>query len=216
LDLKAKRLTRAAALLLAAALVILSCAGCVKQGERNPTATIRFSNGVEIVARLYYDKAPNTVKNFISLAQSGFYDGLKIYRVVRYALVQMGDPNNDGTGNAGYYIKGEFANNGYKKNDLSHVQGTLSMARLGSANNDAAYYDTGSSSFFITVADRTSLDGDYAAFGRIIRGLDDFVKLGRLEVDDNHMPLDEITIESITIDTYGRDLGEPKTIALPN
>lgn len=208
------RFTRIVALVLVAAALMLCSSGCVKQGDRNPTATINFSDGTEIVVRLYYDKAPNTVKNFISLAESGFYDGLKIYRVVKYTLVQMGDPNNDGTGDAGYYIKGEFANNGYKKNDLSHVSGTVSMARFGSANNDSDYYDTASSSFFIMTGDRESLDGDYAAFGKVIRGLDDFVKLGKLETDDNQMPLDEITIESITIDTYGRDIGEPKTIAI--
>lgn len=212
--MKNNKIFRISAVVLAVVIVFGCCCGCVMQGERNPSATVKFSDGTEIVIRLYYDKAPNTVKNFISLAESGFYDGLEVYRVVKYALVQMGDPNNDGTGNAGYYIEGEFPNNGYKKNDLTHSEGMVSMARLGSSNNDADYYDTASSSFFITLGNKTELDGDYAVFGKVIRGYEDFEKLGQLEVNEDKKPFDTVTIESVTVETYGKNIGQPKTIAI--
>lgn len=205
--------TRIIMLVLALTLVLVSFSGCVTQGRRNPTATITFSNGAVAKIRLYYDKAPNTVKNFISLAKSGFYDGLSVHRVVKYNLVQMGDPNGDGTGDAGYYIKGEFPNNGYKKNDLSLTEGMVAMARFGSENNDSEYYNTASSQFFITVKDKSStLDGDYAVFGKVIEGFDKLEAMSEVEVDDAKHPLEEITIQSIVIDTYGYDYGEPSTI----
>lgn len=205
---------RLPALIIVFALVLGLCSGCVTQTKRNPTATIKFSTGHEITIRLYYGKAPNTVKNFISLARSGFYDGLSVHRVVKYSFIQMGDPNGDGTGNAGYYIEGEFPNNGFKKNDLSHTERMVSMARLGNANNDSDYYDKGSSQFFILTGNKTELDGDYAVFGEVIRGYDEFAKLDQADVDENKMPLDEIIIESVTIETYGETYGEPKTLPL--
>ncbi|MGI5935731.1 MAG: peptidylprolyl isomerase [Oscillospiraceae bacterium] len=198
-------------LILATALTL--CSGCVTMGRRNPTATITFSNGVEIVVRLYYDKAPNTVKNFIYLAESGFYNGLKVHRVVKYNLIQMGDPNGDGTGDAGYCIKGEFPNNGYKKNDLSLTEGMVAMGRLGSTNDDSKYYDTASCQFFITVNDKShTLDGDYAVFGKVIKGYEEFQEMQYAEVDENKCPLEDIFIESITIETFGENYGKPKTI----
>lgn len=206
---------RSAALVVALAVFIALFSGCVTQGRRNPTATVTFSNGVEITIRLYYDKAPNTVKNFITLAESGFYDGLIIHRIVKSNLIQMGDPNGDGTGGPGYYIKGEFPNNGYKKNDLSLTEGMVAMARFGSADDDKEYYDTAGSQFFITLRNKSNqYDGDYAAFGKVIYGLADFEEMGKMDVDDNKRPLDEVSIESIVIETYGETYGEPDTIAI--
>ncbi len=204
---------RAVSLVVVLALALACFAGCVTQGRRNPTATITFSNGMEITIRLYYDKAPNTVKNFISLAESGFYDGLTVHRVVQYTLVQMGDPNGDGTGGPGYCIEGEFPNNGYKKNDLSMTEGMVAMARRGSTNNDSDYYDTAGSQFFITLRDKSSqYDGDYAVFGKVIKGLDEFKAIGDVQVDDDDKPVEDITIESVVIETFGESYGKPKTI----
>ncbi len=214
--MKQLRKKRIVSILLTLTLFLSCFTACVTQGDRNPTATITFSNGVEIVIRLYYDKAPNTVRNFIYLAESGFYDGLTIHRVVKYNLIQMGDPNGDGTGDPGYYIEGEFPNNGYRKNDLSMTEGMVAMARFGSSNDDSAYYDTAGSQFFITLRDKSAdYDGDYAVFGKVIRGLADFEKMGDLDVDENNKPLDVITIESIVIETYGETYDPPKTIEKP-
>ncbi len=204
--MKHKIIVRAAVLMAAAAMLVSVCAGCVTLGDRNPTATITFSTGDSITIRLYYDKAPNTVKNFISLAESGFYDGTIIHRVVKYSFVQMGDPNGDGTGDAGYYIKGECANNGYKKNDLTHSEGMVSMARM------SEDYDSGSCQFFIMVGTKTTYDGEYAVFGKVIDNYDFIEELSKCDVDDNKRPLDEVSIESVTIEKYGRSFGEPSTI----
>lgn len=195
-------------------LLTLACfTGCVTQGRRNPTATITFSDGSEVVIRLYYDKAPNTVKNFISLAESGFYDGIIVHRAVKYNLVQMGDPVGDGTGGPGYCIEGEFPNNGYKKNDLSMTEGMVAMARLGNSTSDKDYYDTAGSQFFITVRDKSAqLDGDYAVFGKVLSGLEDIEAMSEVEVDDNDRPKEDISIVSVVIDTFGESYGAPKTI----
>lgn len=204
---------RAVSLFLFFVLCIGCFSACVTQGRRNPTATVTFSNGTEITIRLYYNKAPNTVKNFISLAESGFYDGLVVHRVVQYNLIQMGDPNGDGTGGPGYCIKGEFPNNGYKKNDLSMTEGMVAMARRGSSNNDKDYYNTAGSQFFITLRNKSEqYDGDYAVFGKVIAGLDEFEKMGDVEVDDNDRPLEDITIESVVINTFGESYGKPDTL----
>ncbi len=189
-------------------------AGCVTIGERKPIATITFSNGVEVRARLYPDKAPNTVANFIYLANSGFYDGSPVHRIVEYSVVQMGKPADTGDSDAGYYIKGEFSDNGFSKNDMLHEKGVLSMARsIGEEGDGKDYYNTASCQFFICVDTETTLDGAYAAFGKVISGYDSFEEISRMDVDENHAPRDEIYIKTITVDTYGKDYGEPKKIA---
>jgi peptidyl-prolyl cis-trans isomerase B (cyclophilin B) len=193
-------------------MLIPALTGCVTIGERKPIATITFSNGVEIRARLYPDKAPNTVANFISLANSGFYDGSPVHRIVEYSIVQMGR-SADGENDAGYYIKGEFPDNGFSKNDMLHEKGVLSMARtVGAEGNEKEYYNTASSQFFICVDVETTLDGAYAPFGKVISGYDDFEEISRLDVDENYAPRDELYIKSVTVDTYGKDYGEPKKI----
>lgn len=210
-----KKISRAVALLLALAIAAGVSGGCVQLGTRQPLATVTLSNGVVFTMRLYYDKAPNTVKNFISLAESGFYDGLEVHRIVQYSLIQMGDTDGTGTGNAGYYIKGEFSDNGYKKNDLSHTNGMVSMARHGSDEDDSEYYDTASCQFFITLADKSAqYDGKYCVFAKILSGLDELEELSGVAVDSNKRPVDPVYIESVTIETYGESYGEPSTIKI--
>ena len=131
----------------------------VESTEELPIATIKVKGFGTIKAELYPNKAPNTVNNFISLANSGFYDGLIFHRVIKGFMNQGGDPDGIGTGGPGYSIKGEFSNNGYTKNDLKHTSGVLSMAR-------ASNPDSAGSQFFIMAEDASYLDGDYAAFGK--------------------------------------------------
>lgn len=141
-----------------------------KENE-NPVAVIVMESGESIVMELYKDVAPQTVKNFITLANKGFYDGLTFHRIDPTFMIQGGDPNGDGSGGPGYEIFGEFSNNGWE-NDLSHTRGVVSMARRGSQTNPASMYNTAGSQFFICVKDSTFLDGDYAAFGKVLEGMD--------------------------------------------
>lgn len=200
--------------LLLAVLFLAAVAGCSKD-VRNPVATITLESGHQIVIKLYYNKAPNTVTNFVYLAQSGFYDGLTFHRVVEDFVVQGGDPNGDGTGNPGYYIKGEFPNNGYEKNDIKHVRGVVSMARRGSSDKPEDYYDTAGCQFFIMLEEKSSLDGDYAAFGYVQSGMEYVDEIGEVSVDENDKPREDVVIKSITVETYGQDFGKPNTIELP-
>ena len=171
--------------------------------KENPTATIKMEDGGKIVVELYYDKAPNTVENFIFLANSGFYDGLIFHRVIKNFMIQGGDPKGVGTGGPGYTIKGEFAYNG-TANNLSHTRGTISMAR-------SSGYDTAGSQFFICQADSTYLDGQYAAFGRVTSGMDVVDKIADAQKDANDKPIKDIVIKSITVDTHGIEFAEPVT-----
>ena len=209
-----KPISRIICLLLVCIIAFGSLTGCVTLGQRMPLATVTLSNGIVFTFRLYYDKAPNTVKNFIELANSGFYDGNYVTRIINYGVIQMGDPVGDGTGDAGYFIKGEFADNGYNKNDLSHTEGMIAMARYGSDADDSSYYNTASCQFFVTVADKSyQYDGKYCVFGKILSGYDELKALSKdAQVDENKRPLDEITITSITVETYGKDYSSPKTI----
>jgi len=208
---------RVVALVLMVVMVGGMLTGCVMMGERKPIATILFSNGTEITVRLYPNKAPNTVNNFISLANSGFYDGSPVHRIVEYSIVQMGKPADSDAADAGYYIEGEFPNNGYVKNDMLHEKGVLSMARTVSSDGSKAedFYDTASSQFFICVDNETTLNGDYAAFGKIIFGYDEFEKISKMDVDANKAPRDEIYIESVTVELHDYKAKEPKTIEKP-
>ena len=162
----------------------------------NPIVTIEMENGGVITAELYPDIAPITVQNFISLANSGFYDGLTFHRVVEDFIMQGGDPNGDGTGGPGYAIRGEFSSNGVE-NDLSHVRGVLSMAR--SSSNDSA-----GSQFFIMHADSESLDGNYAAFGMVLGGLDTVDVIASVPTDSNDKPRTEQVMRTVYVETYGK------------
>ena len=177
----------------------------VESTEELPIATIKVKNFGTIKAELYPDKAPNTVNNFISLANSGFYDGLIFHRVIKGFMNQGGDPNGIGTGGPGYSIKGEFSSNGYTKNDLKHTAGVLSMAR-------ASNPDSAGSQFFIMAEDASYLDGDYAAFGKVTEGMDVVEAINSVETDRNDKPLKDVVIESITVDTKGVDYKEPEKV----
>ena len=139
----------------------------------HPIATILMEDGKKMTAELYPDKAPNTVNNFISLANKGFYDGLTFHRIIPGFMIQGGDPEGTGSGGPGYEIKGEFASNGFAQNDLKHVTGVLSMARTNVP-------DSAGSQFFIMVAPAEHLDGDYAAFGQVTEGVDDAIAISRV------------------------------------
>ena len=164
--------------------------------ETNPIATMEVEGYGTIKIELYPELAPNTVKNFIELANSGFYNGLTFHRIVDEFVIQGGDPLGNGTGDAGYKIKGEFTSNGVE-NKLSHTTGVVSMSRA--MDNDSA-----SSQFFIVTGDSPFLDGEYAGFGKVIEGLDVVEEIDDVEVDSiSNAPNKEVVIKSITIDTKG-------------
>ena len=168
----------------------------------NPVVTITMDNGDVMKAELYPEIAPNTVNNFISLVKKGFYDGLIFHRVIYGFMIQGGCPDGNGTGGPGYGIKGEFAQNGVA-NDLKHTAGVLSMARAMNPNSAG-------SQFFIMHKDAPHLDGAYAAFGKIIEGMDVVNTIAETDTDYSDRPLDEQKIKSITVDTFGVDYPEPE------
>ncbi|MCT8977469.1 peptidylprolyl isomerase [Clostridium sp. CX1] len=151
-----------------------------------------MENGAIIKAELYPDTAPKTVDNFIALVQKGFYDGLIFHRVIPEFMIQGGDPTGTGTGGPGYTIPGEFKSNGFN-NDLKHSKGVLSMAR--SEDPDSA-----GSQFFIMVKDSPHLDGDYAAFGKIIEGMDEVDKIVNAKRDEKNKPLTDQKMKKVTVE----------------
>ena len=174
----------------------------------NPVATITMRDGKRIRLELYPEYAPNTVANFVKLANDGFYDGQEFFRIVSGVFIQGGDPNHNGTGDPGYAIKGEFEANGFK-NDLSHVRGTISMAR-------PSGYDTAGSQFFIMQGSYPEYDGRYAAFGSIDEGdaqrLATLDALGSQPTDATYLPLTRQVIASIRVETFDVDYGDPETL----
>ena len=168
----------------------------------NPIVTITMENGDVIKAELYPQIAPNTVNNFISLVKKGFYDGLIFHRVIKGFMIQGGCPLGNGTGTPGYSIKGEFSNNGFT-NQLKHEAGVLSMARSMMPNSAG-------SQFFIMHKAAPHLDGSYAAFGKVIEGMDVVNKIAETETDFRDRPLDDQQIKSMTVDTFGVDYPEPE------
>jgi|SRR5699024_306734 len=173
-------------------------------GEGNPIVTITMEDGSEIKAELYPDVAPNTVNNFISLAQDGYYDGIIFHRVIPGFMIQGGDPDGVGTGGPGYSIKGEFSSNDFE-NDLAHERGVLSMARSGDP-------DSAGSQFFIMHDVAPHLDGDYAAFGKVIEGMDAVDEIASTETGANDKPVEDQVMEKVTVDLGGHDFQEPETI----
>lgn len=169
----------------------------------NPVVTITMENGDVMKAELYPEVAPNTVNNFISLVQKGFYDGLIFHRVISGFMIQGGCPDGTGTGGPGYRIKGEFSQNGFT-NDLKHKPGVLSMARSMSP-------DSAGSQFFIMHKAAPHLDGAYAAFGQIIEGMDIVDKIADVRTDYSDRPMKEQKIRSMTVDTFDVDYPEPET-----
>ena len=181
------------------------CGGCSEnpnQDKPHPTAVIRVRDYGDIELELYQDVAPNTVANFISLAKDGFYNGLTFHRIISDFMIQGGDPKGTGTGGPGYHIKGEFANNGFKTNDISHKRGVLSMAR-------AQMPDSAGSQFFVMHADGEFLDGDYAAFGAVIEGMETVDEIAAAKTDWNDRPREEQKIKKATAETFGAEYEEP-------
>ena len=209
-----KRAVFVAALLLLP-LVLAGCGKTATQeepmSEQNPVATITMQNGGVIKVELYPDVAPNTVKNFIHLANSVFYDGVIFHRVIEGFMIQGGDPDGAGTGGPGYRIRGEFSNNRHE-NDLSHQRGVISMARQGNPYVPASAYNTAGSQFFIMHADNDFLDGDYAAFGKVVEGMDIVDAIASCATDASDRPLEEQAMESVRVETFGVDYGEPERI----
>ncbi len=170
----------------------------------NPIVTIEMENGDIMKAELYPEIAPNTVNNFISLINKGYYDGLIFHRCIRGFMIQGGCPTGTGTGNPGYSIKGEFSKNGFN-NDLKHTKGVLSMAR-------SMMPDSAGSQFFIMHEDSPHLDGMYAAFGKITEGQDVVDKIASTKTDFSDKPLEEQKMKKVTVDTFGETYLEPETI----
>ena len=169
---------------------------------QNPIVTFEMENGRKMKAELYPDKAPNTVNNFVSLAASGFYDGIIFHRVISGFMIQGGDPAGVGTGGPGYNIKGEFAMNGFKQNDLKHERGVLSMAR-------AMHPDSAGSQFFIMHKNSSHLDGQYAAFGKIIEGIEVVDEIASVKTDWNDKPRIPQVMKKVTVETFGVQYPDP-------
>jgi peptidyl-prolyl cis-trans isomerase B (cyclophilin B) len=174
--------------------------------SKNPLVTIEMEDGAIIKAELYPDKAPNTVNNFISLINKGFYNGLTFHRFEPGFVIQGGDPNGTGTGGPGYSIKGEFASNKFTANTLKHERGMLSMAR--SQANDSA-----GSQFFIMVKEAPHLDGSYAAFGKVTEGMDVVDKLvTQYAVNSKEKVTVSKKMKKVTVDTFGKTYPEPEKV----
>ena len=170
--------------------------------DQNPIVTFTMENGDTMKAELYPEVAPNTVNNFISLVKKGFYDGLIFHRIISGFMIQGGDPDGTGMGGPGYSIKGEFSYNGVD-NNLKHSRGVLSMAR-------AQHPDSAGSQFFIMHKAAPHLDGSYAAFGKIIEGMDIVNKIAETDTDYSDRPLDEQKMKKVTVDTMGTEYPEPE------
>ena len=168
----------------------------------NPIVTIEMDNNKVMKAELYPEIAPNTVNNFISLVQSGFYDGLTFHRVIYGFMIQGGCPDGTGMGGPGYHIKGEFTMNGFR-NDLRHTEGVLSMARSMMPNSAG-------SQFFIMHKAAPHLNGQYAAFGKIIEGMDVVDEIAGCDTDFSDKPLDPQVIRKMTVETFGEEYPAPE------
>lgn len=170
----------------------------LKDYEKHPKVKIQMENGGEMVLELYPEYAPETVKNFIKLTESGFYDGLKFHRIIKNFMIQGGDPQGNGTGGSDNTIKGEFSSNGFSQNTLTHTKGVISMAR-------SDMPDSASSQFFIMHGTEQGLDGNYAAFGKLIEGEETLDEIANTPVDyrpnsnEQSLPLEEVKIKKAFI-----------------
>ena len=166
----------------------------------NPIVTFEMENGDVFKVELYPEKAENTVRNFISLVNDGFYDGLIFHRVIKNFMIQGGDPEGTGMGGPGYQIKGEFSMNGFE-NNLKHDRGVLSMAR-------SFMPDSAGSQFFIMHQDSPHLDGQYAGFGKVVEGMDVVDKIAASKTNRQDRPKKDVKIEKVSVDTFGKDYPE--------
>ncbi|MCI6552223.1 MAG: peptidylprolyl isomerase [Lachnospiraceae bacterium] len=171
---------------------------------QNPIVTFTMENGDVFKAELYPDIAPNTVNNFISLIQKNFYDGLIFHRVIRGFMIQGGDPEGSGMGGPDYSIKGEFSQNGFE-NNLKHEEGVLSMAR-------SMHPDSAGSQFFIMHKSSPHLDGAYAAFGRVMEGLENVERIAETDTDYSDRPTQPQVIKTVTVETFGVEYPEPDKV----
>ena len=170
--------------------------------DKNPIVTITMEDGSVIKAELYPEIAPQSVYNFISLISKGFYNGLTFHRIIAGFMIQGGDPDGNGTGGPGYSIKGEFKSNGFE-NNLKHTAGVLSMAR-------SMFPDSAGSQFFLMHKDSPHLDGDYAAFGKVIEGMDVVDNIAETPTNPfTDAPLKPQVMKTVTVDTFGTDYPEP-------
>lgn len=169
---------------------------------QNPLVTMTINGEDTIKIELYPEVAPNTVNNFISLINKGFYNGVGFHRIIKGFMIQGGDPEGTGMGGPGYCIKGEFNQNGFK-NDLKHTAGVISMARTMMPNSAG-------SQFFIMHKDAPHLDGAYAAFGKVIEGMDIVDKLACVKTDRMDMPDEPQIMTEVTVETFGEDYPEPE------
>lgn len=172
--------------------------------NRNPVVTFEMADGKTFKAELYPEYAPNTVNNFLSLVKKGFYDGVIFHRVIAGFMIQGGDPDGIGTGGPGYHIKGEFFGNGVI-NPLKHTRGVLSMAR-------AQHPDSAGSQFFVMHADASYLDGQYAAFGKVIEGLETVDAIASVKTDFRDKPMTEQKMKKVTAETFGVEYPAPEKI----
>ena len=168
----------------------------------NPIVTFEMENGKIFKAELYPEKAPNTVNNFLSLVNKGFYNGVIFHRIIAGFMIQGGDPDGNGTGGPGYRIKGEFTSNGFKQNDIEHVRGVLSMVR-------AQHPDSAGSQFFVMHDEADYLNGQYAAFGKVIEGMDVVDEIANVKTDWYDRPYEEQKMKSVTAETFGVTFAEP-------
>ena len=232
-------------LILLCILLVWLCIGYYKKQTlkiSNPIVTMEVENFGTIKIELYPDKAPNTVKNFIKLANNGFYNGLKFHRVVKDFMIQGGDSAGDGTGSATlgdlngtddktkYAIKGEFNANGFQQNDLNLTEGTIAMARsdytqYSSTLAEESYNSAGTQFFIMTSNHYTNLSGYYCGFGRVVEGLDVVKSISEVKVEaassddgnsntntEKSKPVDDVKISSVSVDTFGVDYGSPETV----
>ena len=170
----------------------------------NPIVTIEMENGKKMTVELYPDVAPNTVKNFVTLCNKGFYNGTIFHRVIPGFMIQGGDPEGTGMGGPDYCIRGEFTANGFQ-NDLLHTRGVISMARTMDPNSAGAQ-------FFIMTTDSPHLDGQYAAFGMVTEGMDVADEIVNTKRDYHDRPRTPQKMVSVTVETFGQDFGEPETV----
>ena len=172
--------------------------------SQNPIVTFTMKNGDVIKAELYPEIAPTSVNNFVHLIQNKFYDGLIFHRVIKNFMIQGGDPEGTGMGGPGYSIRGEFAQNGFQ-NDLKHTAGVLSMAR-------SMHPDSAGSQFFIMHKNSPHLDGAYAAFGKVIEGMEVVNRIAETATDYEDRPLENQVMQTVTVDTFGVEYPEPEKL----
>ncbi|HOJ11817.1 MAG TPA: peptidylprolyl isomerase [Clostridiales bacterium] len=171
---------------------------------KNPLVTIEMENGNKIKVELYPEVAPNTVRNFISLVESGFYNGVIFHRVIPGFMVQGGDPEGSGMGGPGYSIKGEFSRNGFT-NNLKHDRSVISMARSSNPNSAG-------SQFFIMVEKAPHLDGQYASFGMVIEGMEEVDRIVSVRRNHSDKPNEDQRMKIVTVDTFGENYGEVEKV----